>query len=135
MSFYLYITTLMAYFIYLDIMCYLNIDAKISEEIGETQTQIDKSLIFGVEDIDRANYWLSFVIYEILIIVNLFLCPLSYLVYVQTVNVLMDTTTNMRFNKFKRVKNNEQSATNEFIEGLRVEQDQESIDFREYNSY
>ena len=135
MSFYLYITTLMAYFIYLDIMCYLNIDAKISEEIGETQTQIDKSLIFGVEDIDRANYWLSFVIYEILIIVNLFLFPLSYLVYVQTVNVLMDTTTNMRFNKFKRVKNNEQSATNEFIEGLRVEQDQESIDFREYNSY
>ena len=47
----------------------------------------------------------------------------------------MDTTTNMRFNKFKRVREGEIGATNEFIESLRVEQHDESIDYKAYNTY
>jgi hypothetical protein len=78
---------------------------------------------------------MKFVIYEILIIVNFFLPPLSYLVYIQTINLLMNTTTNMRFKKLKRPFNDDFGASNEFIEGLRIEQQEESIDYKAYNTY
>ena len=82
LSFYLYITSLMMYFMYIDALFFINLEAKISQEIGETSNQMEKSLIFGVDQVESAQYWLEFVLYEILIIVNLFLPPLMYLVYV-----------------------------------------------------
>jgi hypothetical protein len=50
-------------------------------------------------------------------------------------NVIMNTTTNMRFNKFKRVMANDMGASNEFIENLRIEQRDESIEYKTYNTY
>jgi len=72
----------MMYFMYLDAMVFINLEAKISQEIGETSNQMENSLIFGIDQVENAQYWLKFVLYEILVIVNLFLPPLMYLVFV-----------------------------------------------------
>ena len=70
------------YFMYLDAMVFINLEAKISQEIGETSNQMENSLSFGIDQVENAQYWLKFVLYEILVIVNLFLPPLMYLVFV-----------------------------------------------------
>jgi hypothetical protein len=70
MSFYLYILTLMIYFIYLDIMCYLHLETQI----------VDSGPLFS--DPEDSQWWLELTLYEILYIVNIFLPPLIYLVYV-----------------------------------------------------
>lgn len=78
---------------------------------------------------------MEFTLYEVLALINLFLPPLTYLVYIQSMNIILNTTTNMRFNKFKRVMHNDIGASNEFIENLIVEQKDESIDYNTYNTF
>ena len=45
----------------------------------------------------------------------------------------MNTTTNMRFNRFKRLKHSDVGANEEFIESLIVEQNEEATDYNHYN--
>ena len=65
---------------------------------------------------------MNFTLIEVMIIATLFLCPLGVLVYVQTWNVVTNSTTNMNFSKFKKLRANEYGVTEEFIENLIVEQ-------------
>ena len=46
---------------------------------------------------------MKFTMIEVIIIALFFVFPLSYLVFIQTQNILMNTTTNMRFGS-KRIK-------------------------------
>lgn len=39
----------MIYFMYIDTMVFVNLEAKISQEIGETSNQMENSLIFGID--------------------------------------------------------------------------------------
>lgn len=70
----------MVYFIYLDIMCFVNLKTQIAS-LGEN---VDWSVspIYGPEEVEKAQFWMEFVLYEVLAIVNLFLLPLTYLVYI-----------------------------------------------------
>jgi hypothetical protein len=77
---------------------------------------------------------MNFVLVEIMIIATLFLCPLSVLVYVQTWNVVTNSTTNMNFSKFKKLKSNDYLVSDEFIENLVIEQKEENVDYQMYNS-
>jgi len=47
--------------------------------------------------LNKAYFWLNFTLIEIIVISTFFVFPLSYLVVIQTQNILMNTTTNMRF--------------------------------------
>lgn len=72
---------------------------------------------------------------EVMIIASIFLLPLGFLVYVQTINVFTNSTTNMRFTKFNKLRQQETGISKEFIESLIIEQKEENIDYDLYNSY
>jgi hypothetical protein len=44
----------MMYFMYIDCMVFVNLEAKISQEIGEASNQMENSLIFGVDQVESA---------------------------------------------------------------------------------
>ena len=53
----------------------------------------------NLESINQAQLLMKITLIEVLSISILFLIPLSYLVYIQSQNVFMNTTTNLRFAK------------------------------------
>ena len=99
MVFYLFVLSLATYFALIDFMIIPNLFYKIevselamqsldssnieSDDLHEFKyTSFHFNSIYGPNQIKEAQYWMNFVLVEVMIVATLFLCPLSVLVYV-----------------------------------------------------
>ena len=112
--FYVYILTLLIYFI---VQIFFTIKSLISDQdffevgtynvLGLPAEKFKKhSLIYDYTSVvppmisdEAREFWFMLTLIEVLLISFLFAIPLSYLVAIQTKNVLANTTTYMRFSK------------------------------------
>ena len=97
--FYIYITSLLGYFIQLFVVCFTNqgytVEGKdLKTEYsasGITNQTIVNPWLYTTDplqtDLDYAQSWLNLILLQVLAVTTLFMLPLSYLVIIQTQNV------------------------------------------------
>ena len=95
-----------------------------------------KDTVLTLEEVDNpdfANQMLQITLYYTGTVSAMFFLPLSYLVVIQTQNMVMSTTTYLRFSKFAKYKN--RSVTDDyFLKSIKYEEKEEKQDFNSYNS-
>ena len=115
--FYCYILSLLLYFVFLDAYSYIHLDTLLTYSditsntynvAGLNSTMFEVHAFTSLDapqakDLEYAQEMLVFVLIEICIITSIFLLPLGFLVFVQTQNLLMNSTTNLRFAKVIRM--------------------------------
>lgn len=89
-----------------------------------------------VQDLELANKLYYMTLLEVFLIAFGFCFPLSFLVLVQTQNVLNNTTTNLRWskraNKLDNVNN--EASNDDKVAQLIAEQEEHLINMREFDS-
>lgn len=122
----MYITSLWFYFVSLIMISFVNLDYKVTTEdlsksynffgISSISTfdslpymSYSNSNLTGssteivLENLEMANTMLFATLVECLVLTLGFILCLTYLVLIQTQNILMNSTTNLRFSKFAKI--------------------------------
>ena len=85
--------------------------------------------------LEAAQSWLAFTLVAVIMLTSFFSLFLFYLVVVQTQNLWQNTTTNLRFSKYrKKMKLVEEDQQAQYVETLLEEQQQERSEFLTYHS-
>lgn len=121
LMFYLYILTLWLYFIALIIMSSFNFSFHLTKEEFLKVTDynwlgLDNSFFrapafmrgyfdntISDESLKTVNVWVVFTLAEVFVIALLFMTCLSYLLVVQTQNMLLNSTTNLRYSRYVKI--------------------------------
>lgn len=125
-------------------------DVSQSQHNGEPNFFVDATTVntWRFSNPELYNFWYKLTLIIVMMISSLFSVPLSYLVLVQTRNVLKNTTTYARYSKAAKMQAQliQQSSEGQdqgtedwphsavFIESLIMEQTEETNQFTEYNS-